>query len=77
MRGNEGLPLDWLFLAMAYHRLNHRDEARTWLDKAAARIEGSDGAIRGGWERLEEDLLLSEARSVLGIAPAKPEQGDR
>ena len=26
-------PEDWAFLAMAHHRLGHRDEARRWLDR--------------------------------------------
>jgi WD40 repeat protein len=73
----EGTPLDWLFLAMAHYRFNHRDEARAWLDKAAARLEGPDGTKRVGWQRLEEDLLLSEARSVLGVAPARPAPGGK
>jgi WD40 repeat protein/tetratricopeptide (TPR) repeat protein len=30
-----GTAFDWLFLAMAHHRLGHADEARRWLDRAA------------------------------------------
>ncbi len=31
--GGEGLPSAWPFLAMAHHRLGHRDEAHRWLDR--------------------------------------------
>ena len=33
LRGGASVPDDWQFLAMAHHRLGHRDEARRWLDR--------------------------------------------
>ncbi len=33
LRGGGSVPADWPFLAMAHHRLGHRDEARRWLDR--------------------------------------------
>ncbi len=34
-----GMPLDWLFLAMAHHRLGQTAEARQWLEKSIPWIE--------------------------------------
>ena len=39
--GKDGTAGDWLFLAMAHHRLGQADEARRWLDKAAKSIDES------------------------------------
>ena len=39
--GKDGTAGDWLFLAMAHHRLGQPDEARRWLDKAAKWIDES------------------------------------
>jgi hypothetical protein len=33
----------WYFLAMAYHRLGHADEARRWLEKG---IRGTEEALK-------------------------------
>jgi tetratricopeptide (TPR) repeat protein len=65
-----GTGWDFIFLALAQHRLGRPDEARTWLDKA----------VRGAaWEktlnetqRLELHLLRREAEALLkGPAPAE------
>src|SRR5262249_13316267 len=73
LRQGTGNEWDWLYLAMAYHRLEQPEEARTWLDKAARRIEESSGssippgaAAAYTWEqRRELPLLLREARTLL------------
>jgi WD40 repeat protein/tetratricopeptide (TPR) repeat protein len=65
--------LDWLFLAMAHHRLGHAAEAQTWLDKATQRLEQDDreqskptGRARLRWSiRLEGQLLRREAEGLL------------
>jgi WD40 repeat protein/tetratricopeptide (TPR) repeat protein/tRNA A-37 threonylcarbamoyl transferase component Bud32 len=36
---DEGTPYDWLFLAMAHHRLGHAKEGREWLNKAGQWID--------------------------------------
>jgi tetratricopeptide (TPR) repeat protein len=69
-QGGRG-PLDWLFLAMAHHRLGHTDEAHNWLDKAAEWIDQNrESAIFGSepdWtERLERQLLRREAEALIG-----------
>ena len=35
LKGGTSEPRDWVFLAMAHHRLGHRDEARRYLESAA------------------------------------------
>ncbi len=74
--GKEDVASDWLFLAMAHHRLGHSDEARTSLDKATAAIRqqsprdpASAGAVQI-LEELEVRILLREAQSTVGVAPA-------
>src|SRR5262249_46078771 len=34
VHGKGGTAYDWLFLAMAHHRLGQADEARKWMEKA-------------------------------------------
>ncbi len=67
-RGSETLD-DWLFLAMAHHRLKDRDEARRWLDKARVgtlREEAAPAGERAYWAtRLRHRLLLEEAETLL------------
>jgi tetratricopeptide (TPR) repeat protein len=60
--------LAWLFLAMAHHHLGDKDEARTWLDKAAAWIESpsKEKPHWWGWEqRLELQILRTEAEGLI------------
>jgi len=66
-------PLDWPFLAMAHHRLGHRDEARRWLSRLRNRQSNTDPFQF--WEELEIRLLRSEAEAVIlydPIFPANP-----
>jgi WD40 repeat protein/tetratricopeptide (TPR) repeat protein len=74
LHGKGGMAWDWLFLAMAHHRLGHASEARQWLDKSIAWIQQlEDGKIKepllGGtlsWSnRLELQLLTREAEVLL------------
>jgi serine/threonine protein kinase/WD40 repeat protein/Flp pilus assembly protein TadD len=66
-------PTTWLLLALAHHRLGHRDEARTWLDRAARRIDAvlpevMDPGRAGGlpWtDRLVLRRLRAEAEAAL------------
>jgi tetratricopeptide (TPR) repeat protein len=77
-----GDALDWLFLAMAHHRLGHRGEARKWLDKAVASIDrttqgapdGDSSGSRIDWKtRLAHRVLRREAEAlILGAAPDHP-----
>jgi len=52
---------DWLFLAMAHHRLGQVDKARRWLDKSAV-----DAAPPATWDqRLALQILRREAESLI------------
>jgi tetratricopeptide (TPR) repeat protein len=69
----EVVPKDWPFLAMAHHRLGHRDEARRWLDRLQNHQPSADAAEF--WKELEVRLLRSEAEAVILydlIFPADP-----
>ena len=64
---------DWVFLAMAHHRLGHHDEARRWLDRFRDRSPNLDPAEF--WAELEIRLLRTEAEAVVlwdPIFPADP-----
>jgi Flp pilus assembly protein TadD len=69
-----GAGFDFLFLAMAHHRLDHPGDARAWLDRAARWVEQArqgklaDPSIRIplSWiQRLELELLTREAEGLL------------
>ena len=64
---------DWVFLAMAHHRLGHHDEARRWLDRFRDRRPDLDP--NAFWGELEIRLLRAEAEAVVlwdPIFPADP-----
>jgi tetratricopeptide (TPR) repeat protein len=73
-----GAVTDWLFLAMAHHRLDHAKEARQWLDKAIKRVErnarnpsaGADPWFVAWQNRLKASLLRREAEVL--VKKAKP-----
>jgi hypothetical protein len=71
LRGEEGLPTAWPFLAMAHHRLGHHDEARRWLDRLRARQSSTDAAQF--WDELEIRLLRSEAEAMILDDPVFPD----
>jgi tetratricopeptide (TPR) repeat protein len=73
--------LNWLWLAMAHHRLDNPEEARQWLDKAQVwldrfgdgmpdRAEELLGLHLHNW--LEAHILRREAEALLGGGPAQP-----
>jgi tetratricopeptide (TPR) repeat protein len=74
VEGKDGQVRDWLFLAMAYQRLGHPEDAKQWLDKAVRGIQQVTGdKIREGdrgkplpWnQRLELLLLRREAETLI------------
>ncbi len=58
LRG-EGVPEDWLFLAMAQHRLGNAAEARRWLEKSAAALAKEEK--EHSWDAVVRRLLHQEA----------------
>ncbi|WP_152054428.1 serine/threonine-protein kinase [Tautonia marina] len=68
-----GNPGQWLFLAMAHHRLGRAAEARFWLDRAVASMEES--ATSSG----ELSRLRAEAEDLLGVDDRnqRPEAGSQ
>jgi tetratricopeptide (TPR) repeat protein len=72
-RKGVSLETDWVFLALAHHRLGHHDQARRWLDRPRDRRprRGSNAF----WDVLEIRLLRAEAEAVVlwdPIFPADP-----
>jgi serine/threonine protein kinase/WD40 repeat protein len=74
LEGGGGLPYDWLFLAMAHHRLGNAAGAKVWLAKAAHWLELADaGKVQSRWvklplpwdQRLELEILAREASTIL------------
>jgi tetratricopeptide (TPR) repeat protein len=55
LQGQGGTVWDWLFLAMAHHRLGHPEEARRWFEKAvpvfeqALRRKAEDPRVFSPW----------------------------
>jgi tetratricopeptide (TPR) repeat protein len=73
LRGGSELPQDWVFLAMAHHRLGHRDLARRYLESLRSRPQSTNPAQF--WDELEIRLLTSEAEAMIlydPIFPANP-----
>jgi len=69
---NGGTPTDWLILAMSCHRLGRTEEAQQWLTRAAQEMEFRDQRkpTHPQWIAvMESRLLLTEARSLIGIPP--------
>jgi hypothetical protein len=66
-------PLNHPVLAMAHHRLGHRDEARRWPEKAHGRErEEAIPSYGAYWDKLEFQLLLREAEAlVLDAGPVR------
>jgi tetratricopeptide (TPR) repeat protein len=80
IQGKGGVPQDWLFLAMAHHRLGHAPQARKWLDQSVRAIEPADpkkpppGA---GWaDRIEIQLLRREAQTLIDRPAPKSKKQD-
>jgi tetratricopeptide (TPR) repeat protein len=74
----EGTALDWLYLAMAHHRLGDPTEAHKWLDKAtkgeekAARADAGSNKPPKWGERVELELLRREAEKLLATKAPSP-----
>jgi serine/threonine protein kinase/Tfp pilus assembly protein PilF len=75
--------LNWLWLALAHHRLGQADEARRWLGRAQAWLDQYGGGMPGGAEEelglhlhnwLEAHVLRREAEALLGDGPAKAKE---
>lgn len=59
----EGTAWDWVFLAMAYHRLGDTAQAREWLDKA---LKPSVEDAKESWVyRLEIEILRKQAKALI------------
>jgi WD40 repeat protein/tetratricopeptide (TPR) repeat protein len=58
---------EWLFLAMAHHRLGHGKDARSYLHKAVTLIDKETGGLKSwAWQnRLGIRVLRREAQAVL------------
>jgi tetratricopeptide (TPR) repeat protein len=68
VRDRSGMWADWLFLAMAHHRLGHIQEARDFFDRAMRwwTEEHRGGADCLNWsEHLEFQLIRREAEALL------------
>jgi WD40 repeat protein/tetratricopeptide (TPR) repeat protein len=75
-----GDPWQWLVLALAEDRLGHKEQARAWLEKSAAWLDGSAGRNRSWNDRLHLELLRREAAERLGEAgraPARPAEAGK
>jgi WD40 repeat protein len=74
-QSGERVPRGYAFLALAHHRLGHRDESKRWLDKL--RDYQSHQVTNYTWDDLEIDILRREAESLilgstLAIPPTAP-----
>jgi WD40 repeat protein/tetratricopeptide (TPR) repeat protein len=69
--GGHGAPIDWPFLAMAHHRLGHRDQAWHWLERLCD-YQPSGDSDQFGME-LVIRLLRSEAEAVIRYDPIFPD----
>jgi WD40 repeat protein/serine/threonine protein kinase len=69
-RGDGGDPRAFAFLAMAHHRLGHRDEAQHWLDKLAAYRPKAGAEFF--WDDVEVRILRREAESSILGSPRAP-----
>jgi tetratricopeptide (TPR) repeat protein len=74
LHGQNGNAWDWLFLAMAHHRLGHASEARQWLNRAidwmaqfeAGKVKDAFYGITLNWNlRLELQLFRREAEALI------------
>jgi Flp pilus assembly protein TadD len=76
-------PVAWPVLALAHHRLGHKDEARRWLDQAEEWVDDAlDQALAGPAGRLplawidwaEFQVLRREARQALGAGTTRADE---
>jgi hypothetical protein len=70
-RGVGSLPRGFAFLALAHHRLGHRDEAQRWLGKLIA--SRATETSSSSWDDMAIGILRREAESlILGSRPSAP-----
>lgn len=72
-RGGASFPQDWVFLAMAHHRLGHDAEAHSWLERFRTYRPSEKPA--DFWDELEIRLLRREAQAVVvhdAVFPSDP-----
>src|SRR5262249_25106086 len=62
---SDGIPHDWVFLAMAHHRLGNAAEARRWLDKLRAYQPAANASSNDFWNGLEIPLFRQEVEELL------------
>ena len=67
---NGSSPHDCVFLALAHHRLGHRDEARRWLDRLRGYRPSADPTAF--WTNLQIGVLRTEAEAVILYDPVFP-----
>ena len=61
--GRQEVPEDWVFLAMAAHRLGRREESLGWMKKL--RDWRGAQSRTSFWDDLEVEVLREEAEEVL------------
>jgi tetratricopeptide (TPR) repeat protein len=70
IHGKGGTPADWLFLAMAQHRLGRTEEAKQWLDKA---VQSMQQVKPASWNaRMEMQILRQEAEALCNAKATDP-----
>jgi WD40 repeat protein/serine/threonine protein kinase len=69
--GGQGNAADWLLLAMAHHRLGHRDLARRWLERLADYRASEDPRMFS--YDLDIRLLRCEAEALILYDPVFPD----
>ncbi len=70
LKGGTSEPRDWFFLAMAHHRLGHRDQPHRYLESLRSRQPA--GEPDEFWTELEIRLLRSEAEATILYDPIFP-----
>jgi eukaryotic-like serine/threonine-protein kinase len=66
LRSGKSVPKHWYFLALAHHRLGHREEARRWLARFRNRQPSAF------WAELEIRRLRSKAEALVLYDPIFP-----
>jgi hypothetical protein len=66
---------DWLFLALAHHRLGHAAEAAQALQ--TARTRPAAAVAPDSWDNLEVELLRREAEAVITGKAAEPSEREQ
>jgi tetratricopeptide (TPR) repeat protein len=59
---------EWLFLAMAHHKLDHPEETKKWYDRAARWLdENKEALAKNALQADELRRFRAEADEVLGL----------